>query len=403
MRSTKLTESSSTTAVCSQPHSLIRQTAMRLALFVCLTFVCSGCSLTKGLRDYIAYNDSCNDFVMGWRNNVWSRQAWHEQKGYFADHPELRAFGQGFRDGYRDVAGGGSGCPPPVPPRKYWTWKYQTAEGQCKVAAWFEGYSHGARAAEEHGAGYFQDIQVSYAIETQYSPEFQRGDYPNLHEGMPIMPEGSVEPLPIEQLPDSHPQHTPTEFRGADATIPEGFIDPVPIEQLPDSRPPQQIPATHPRRGPIIRESSMGPPPVDQLSDSGSPQQTPAEFRRGEPVIRESLFGPPPVDQLPDSLPPKQAPAVFRRGEPVIRESLFGPPPVDRLPDSQIPQQTPAIFRRGEPLIPEKSVEPIPVDQLPDSRPPEQTPVVAPAAWSPLVPATAWPRRLPSAEYPVPR
>ncbi|MBI2481161.1 MAG: hypothetical protein HYV60_21745, partial [Planctomycetia bacterium] len=100
------------------------------------------------MNNYLAYNDNSNDFVMGWRNSVWSGQAWHNQKNLFADHTEFRAFGAGFRDGYEAVASGGNGCPPPLPPRKYWTWKYQTPEGQCKVAAWFEGYTYGATAAE---------------------------------------------------------------------------------------------------------------------------------------------------------------------------------------------------------------------------------------------------------------
>ncbi|HUG70525.1 MAG TPA: hypothetical protein VMM76_22440 [Pirellulaceae bacterium] len=170
-------------------------------LLVLLMLVCSGCSLTQGVNNYLAYNDCSNDFVMGWRNSVWSRQAWHNQKQYFDGHPELGAFGEGFRDGYQDVASGGNGCPPPLPPRSYWTWKYQTPEGQCKVAAWFEGYSHGARAAEEDGAGNFQDIQVSYAIEAQYSPQFQAGQIHSFAPGEYILPGEILHGEPTEAVP----------------------------------------------------------------------------------------------------------------------------------------------------------------------------------------------------------
>jgi hypothetical protein len=173
----------------------------RMVAFLFFCLVCSGCALTQGIENYIAYNDSCNDFVMGWRNDVWARQAWHEQKEQFSGHQEFRAFGAGFRDGYIGVASGGNGCPPPVPPRKYWSWHYQTPEGQCKVAAWFEGYAHGARAAEEDGAGNFQDIQVSYAIEAQYSPEFEAGGTPYSDQGIQFLYGQPQEPTPTETLP----------------------------------------------------------------------------------------------------------------------------------------------------------------------------------------------------------
>jgi hypothetical protein len=175
--------------------------SVRASVLLALCLACSGCALTQGVNNYLEYNDDCNDFVMGWRNEVWARQAWHEQKHYFDGHQEQGAFGAGFRDGYADVASGANGCPPPVPPRKYWTWKYQTPEGQCKVAAWFEGYPHGARAAEEHGAGNFQDIQVSYAIEAQYSPEFQAGGVPHLDEGIQYSDGQPPEPTPYEVSP----------------------------------------------------------------------------------------------------------------------------------------------------------------------------------------------------------
>lgn len=180
--------------------------AWRFLLLVGLTVVFTGCSLTQGLNNYLAYNDNCNDMVMGWRNSVWATQAWHNQKQNFANHPESRAFGDGFRDGYQGVASGGGGCPPPVPPRRYWTWKYQTPEGQCKVAAWFEGYSYGAAAAEEDGAGYFQDIQVSHAIETQYSPEFQAGKFPPYGFSEFVVPGESTDPLHGGAIGGAEPQ-----------------------------------------------------------------------------------------------------------------------------------------------------------------------------------------------------
>src|SRR5262245_23289817 len=72
----------------------------------------SGCSALQGVNDYLAYNDTVNDFVLGWRNSVWARQAWHERQREYYDQPQFPAFGAGFRSGYADVASGGNGCPP---------------------------------------------------------------------------------------------------------------------------------------------------------------------------------------------------------------------------------------------------------------------------------------------------
>jgi hypothetical protein len=173
----------------------------------CLT----GCSPFRGLRENLQYNDGLNDFVMGWRNSAWARQAWHERKWMHVDEPQFVSFGQGFRDGYADVAGGGSGCVPALPPRSFWTWKYQTGEGQAKVAAWFAGYPYGARAAHEDGAGNFQQIQVSHLIEAQYSPEFRQGKCPGCDPAtMPNGPELELLPGTGQPTPESAPESIPT-------------------------------------------------------------------------------------------------------------------------------------------------------------------------------------------------
>ena len=173
-------------------------------LAIVLLSCCSGCSTLQGVRNYIAYNDTQNDFVIGWRNRVWSIQAWHMEREKYRDHPYLPEFGDGFRTGFRDVAAGGNGCPPVVPPRKFWSWRYQSPEGQAKVAAWFEGYPVGAMVAERNQAGEFSDIQVSYSIEAQYSPRFRAGELP----GLPP-PTYSPETLPQPQSTTPAPHDSP--------------------------------------------------------------------------------------------------------------------------------------------------------------------------------------------------
>jgi hypothetical protein len=145
-----------------------RSMAVLWLLAITTAMVSGGCTTLSGVRDYITYNDCQNDFVIGWRNRSWASQAWFMRRGQFEGQPYIDHFGAGFRAGYEDVAGGSNGCTPALPPRKYWTWKYQTPEGQGKTAAWYSGYPHGAKAAEEDGAGYYSQIQVSAEMKAEY-------------------------------------------------------------------------------------------------------------------------------------------------------------------------------------------------------------------------------------------
>jgi hypothetical protein len=196
-------------------HDRLIGNVTRLAWGLLATLAVSGacgCTAFQGVNDYLAYNDSVNDFVLGWRNSVWARQAWHERKGQFYGQPYFSAFGTGFRAGYENVASGGNGCPPAIPPRDFWTWKYQNPEGQAQVAAWFAGFPYGARAAEEDGAGLYQQIQLSSEIERQYSPEFN-GRFINTEDLPPVNAAPIInEPLrgsPLPNLQDAPPPLNP--------------------------------------------------------------------------------------------------------------------------------------------------------------------------------------------------
>lgn len=225
----------------------VARSALRMVLLASLTLLAIGCTPFRGLRDNLQYNDGMNDFVLGWRNSVWARQAWESRKREHLDEPQFHAFGQGFRDGYADVAGGANGCVPALPPRSYWTWKYQTGEGQAKVAAWFAGYPYGARAAAEDGAGNFQQIQVSHLIEQQYSPEFQAGlcpgcdpalipGYPapgQMVPGMEVIPPGSAIPFDpaLPAVPGTVVPSVPTPgVPGPTVPLPAAPGAPLPLE-----------------------------------------------------------------------------------------------------------------------------------------------------------------------------
>ncbi len=266
---------------------------------------CSGgCSMFVGVSDYLAYNDATNDIAIGWRNTVWARQSWHENKAAFVDQPYFREFGTGYRAGYHDVASGGNGCPPPLPPRHLWSWKFQTPEGQGKIAAWFAGYPHGAAAAEVDQAGEWMQIPVSSSIETQYSPEFQDGTIclpdelrQQLREQRPSgsygAREGSLEQLPLgeprsellrQPASDSGasiPWHPAREFQRRPAAEYAQSAPPAPGMSPPNSyggdRPASEV-WQHSRWGAPTNEEYRPPVRVDSHFPPHRPEAVPAGY-----------------------------------------------------------------------------------------------------------------------------
>ncbi|WP_145420906.1 hypothetical protein [Planctomycetes bacterium K23_9] len=101
--------------------------------------------------------------MIGYRNQVLAAKAWHEQKHCFANRKHQRDFKAGFMQGYMDVADGSNGCVPSVAPSSYWGWRYQSADGQNAVNAWFAGYPQGAQLAEQDGVNSWSNIRPSGA------------------------------------------------------------------------------------------------------------------------------------------------------------------------------------------------------------------------------------------------
>jgi hypothetical protein len=181
----------------------------------------TGCTVSQGIQNSLAYNDAMNDFVLGWRNESWAKRTWREKRPEYGNQPFLDDFGKGFVDGYIAAAAGGAQCSPALPPRRYWSWKYQTAEGQGKTAAWYAGYPLGAQAAEEEGAHLWGDIQISESLRQEYELGHE-APYPypvsryNAEECCPQIPvDGQIVPLdgiyevpghavPIEGLPHNY-------------------------------------------------------------------------------------------------------------------------------------------------------------------------------------------------------
>jgi hypothetical protein len=142
------------------------------------------------------------------------------------------------------VADGGDGCTPAFPPREYWGWKYQSHEGQARVAAWFSGFPHGARAAEEDGIGNWYQIQTSSNIQKQYS---EHGLLPSEYNGIYPVPSfdlqrsgnsnqapgvGAAAPIPMNgQAYPNYPAHEVIETEVIENEVIKVIPQPAPIRE----------------------------------------------------------------------------------------------------------------------------------------------------------------------------
>lgn len=74
------------------------------------------------------------------RKNLW-KQMW-ETKRWINAH-----YRAGFTKAFVDVANGGNGELPPVPPPQYWNAHFRSSKGQWRADRWFDGYRAGAAMA----------------------------------------------------------------------------------------------------------------------------------------------------------------------------------------------------------------------------------------------------------------
>jgi len=217
----------------------------------------TGCNAWSGARDSWAYNGCWNNMMMAYRNEALANKAWHSRKHQFCNEKHNHEFCEGFRAGYADVADGGNGCNPAFPPRQYWGWKYQSAEGQAKVAAWYAGFPHGARAAEEDGIGNWTQIQTSTSLQNQYAQHNKLGD-------------GQV--AGMYPMPQAQPPAAALARSKADAAVADGVLMTNPVETslseatfTPAPPPPARIPSTSTL---IVTPNE---PPVTTITPPGIP------------------------------------------------------------------------------------------------------------------------------------
>lgn len=186
----------------------------------------TGCSVVTGIRKSFDQSECIDDFMIGYRNKVMAEKAWICNKHRFVKRCNLPEFKEGFLAGYVDVAAGGHGCTPAIAPPAYWGWRYQSPQGQHGVNAWFEGFPHGAKAAEMDGIGHWKSNispGVSRVAEMQVYAPSESGDQGVAN---PFYSEPEYQPAPV---PEPEPQQL-DDFRDG-ATNP--FEDDPPLREQP--------------------------------------------------------------------------------------------------------------------------------------------------------------------------
>jgi hypothetical protein len=139
------------------------------------------------------------------RNYQLAESSWkaivHAEPGvsYSAD------YAAGFKDGFADyLYAGGTGEPPPLPPRHYWKFRYETPQGHQAIEDWFAGFRHGAAVAQQ--SGYREWVLLPAAVPPRTLSEPAAEVLPEL----PAMPPSeTVLPPPRAAAPEQLPAPSP--------------------------------------------------------------------------------------------------------------------------------------------------------------------------------------------------
>lgn len=156
-----------------------------LAFPVCLVAVLlSGCAELQEMK-------------IDFRHRYLAKEAWESLQDCYGEMNYEADFGRGFREGYFDVANGGNGCPPPLPPQRYWSVRYMNTAGRERTEAWFQGFRYGAMVAEQDGIGQFMELPTSLLEHSEAEKAAARRPPESPEEAVP-----TEEPLPTESSPE---------------------------------------------------------------------------------------------------------------------------------------------------------------------------------------------------------
>jgi hypothetical protein len=152
-------------------------------------------SATRNLViDPIHYCQTVDDILEHHRDYKLAADSWETIAKVDPGHTYSPDYVKGFKDGFADyLYAGGSGEPPPLPPRYYWKARYETAEGHQAIQDWFAGYRLGAAVAQE--SGYREWVTIPSSLPQR-----------NAVEPLPTAIITEIGPLPADEpvLPPPH-------------------------------------------------------------------------------------------------------------------------------------------------------------------------------------------------------
>lgn len=166
-------------------------------------------------------------------------------------------YAKGWRKGYFDVAMGGNGLRPAVPPKCYWHPSYQCEAGMAKVESWFQGYESGAAMAQSDGRDGWNKIPTSGT-----SAWIQPGELTDSH-GQGVLIESTPAGVPASADGVTPPPVPPT------------FAEPerVPVPKRDGIRRPEPEPSPEPSPEPaLLPGEPEEAADTDAATDPGTPE-----------------------------------------------------------------------------------------------------------------------------------
>jgi len=157
------------------------------------------------LIEPIQYCLTPNNILEIRRNHKLAGEAW---EGIAKAEPELTHsadYADGFKAGYADyLYAGGTGEPPPQPPRTYWRIHYETPEGHQAIEDWFAGFRHGASMAQQ--SGHRQYATIPSSVRPRDAPDQEAASIAPEHMAVPpaapdLPPPRKVQPAGRVVLP----------------------------------------------------------------------------------------------------------------------------------------------------------------------------------------------------------
>jgi hypothetical protein len=199
---------------------------MKMKLTLVILGVCllgQGCGpITLATRtlviEPIHYCFITDNIVEMHRNYKLAEESWESIINTAPGHNYSLDYAEGFKEGFADfLYAGGTGEPPPLPPRNYWRSNYETPQGHQAIEDWFDGYRHGAAMAQQ--SGYRQWVTIPSSV----PPRVASSQIPSsvTPESIGVPPSEPVLPQPRKIVPPQAPNKDHTGGgRPADTSAP---------------------------------------------------------------------------------------------------------------------------------------------------------------------------------------